>query len=180
MNTPALPVLVLTTLLLCAASALAKPPKLEGRWVLNEDLTREVQPDNQPRSSVFDKLPRPTISVGGMPLPGAGRDAVPVPTGSSADPKVLRSTELTIAPEGDRLTLRYPQGSDIFKRGNDQGMVSRWSDSKLTTGYETLSRKVSQTYEVRRDGRLLVTVKLDPNEGRTMVHKRVFERADPS
>ena len=69
--------------------------------------------------------------------------------------------------------------SDTLKRGNDQGLVSRWSARKLTTRYETTSRKVSQVYQVRRDGTLLVTVKLNPKRGPTVVHKRVFERAIP-
>jgi hypothetical protein len=180
MNTRSLLFVVTAMLLAVSSPALSKPSKLEGRWILNEELTRQVQPDNTPRTSARDKMPRPTISIGGMPLPGTGREAPPAPSGSAADPKVLRSTELAIEPTGDSLTLRYAQGSDTYTRGNQQGIVSRWSERKLSTGYETLSRKVSQTYEVRSDGRLLVTVKLSPNQGRSMIHKRVFERAEPT
>jgi hypothetical protein len=180
MNTRLLLCIVAVMLLAVAAPALSKPSKLEGRWVLNEELTSQVQPDNTPRKSALDRMPRPTISVGGMPLPGTGRESPPAPAGSAADPKVLRSTELVIEPAGDTLTLRYAQGSDTLTRGNQQGLVTRWNERKLSTGYETLSRKVTATYEVRNDGRLLVTVKLNPNQGNSMIHKRVFERADPS
>ena len=42
--------------------------------------------------------------------------------------------------------------------------------------YATTSRKVSRTFEIQQDGRLLVTVKLDPNRAKAAVHKRVFDR----
>ena len=51
-----------------------------------------------------------------------------------------------------------------------------FSQRKLTSKYQTTTRKVSKTFEMRSDGRLLVTVKLNPNQGKTIVHKRVFDR----
>ncbi len=163
-----------------ASPAAAAERALAGRWILNETLTREVQPEVRERRSVFDNMPRTTVSVGGVPLPRA--DTPPASGGSSPDPKVLRTPELVIEPRGDgaeaRLHLAYGNaGSETLKRGNDQGLVSRWSDDRLTSRYETTSRKVSQVFEIRDDGRLLVTVKLDPNRGPTLIHKRVFDRA---
>ncbi len=163
-----------------AAPGTAGESGLGGRWVLNEALTREVQPEVRERRSLFDDMPRATVSVGGVPLPRAG---TPPPTGGSApDPKVLRTRELVIEPQGDgaqaRLHLAYGNaGSETLKRGNHQGLISRWSDDRLTSRYQTTSRKVSQVFEIRDDGRLLVTVKLDPNRGPTLIHKRVFDRA---
>ena len=112
-----------------------------------------------------------------MPTPGSSQP--PPAPGNPRDPDILHSATLTIEPQGDLLKLTYAGNlSDTLKPGNDQGLVSRWSSSKLTSRYETTSRKVSQVYQVRGDGRLLVTVKLNPNEGPTLVHKRVFDRAD--
>lgn len=169
---PGITLLALAALLLPTA-ALADAT-LIGRWVLNEELTAEVAPKQSRRTSAAGG-PRATVSVGGMPLPGTST-ALPQVAGTARDPGVLRCSVLTIESRGDNLHLDYQGvGSDTLKRGNDQGLVSRWGARKLTTGYETTSRKVSQTYQVQRDGRLLVTVKLNPNTGPTVVHKRVFD-----
>ena len=54
----------------------------------------------------------------------------------------------------------------------------KWSSRKLSSSYVSTSRKVSMTYEIRKDDRLLVSVKLNPKKGPTREFKRVFERAD--
>jgi hypothetical protein len=171
----------LLVLSLLALPAFAKPSRLEGTWLLNQALTAEAQPELRTRSSWFDKLPKPTISVGGLPLPRAGKETPPVPSGSATDPKVLRTSRLAIAAAGDALRLDFEatdgQASETLVRGNQQGLVSRWNATRLTSSYETLSRKVTQTFEVRKDGRLLVTVRLAPNGGSALVYKRVFDPA---
>jgi hypothetical protein len=169
------------TLQALAPPAFAKPSRLEGQWLLNQALTAEAQPEIRARGGRLDNLPRPTISVGGLPLPRAENEAPPIPSGSAADPKVLRSSALTIAATGDAMRLEYDatggKASETLVRGNQQGLVSRWNATRMTSSYETLSRKVTQTFEVRKDGRLLVTVRLDPNDGRALVYKRVFDPA---
>jgi len=154
---------------------------LAGHWRLNEALTREVQPENKGSASTSSGLPQPMIVVGGMPLPVPGT-AAPRPGlgGASPDPMVVRSNELTVTPVGEEIALEFTGvGSDRLRRGNNQGVVSRWNERKLTTHYRTTTRKVSQTWEVRRDGRLLVTVKLNPDHGKTQTYKRVFDRVPP-
>jgi hypothetical protein len=152
---------------------------LAGRWVVNDLLTRELQPPDRGPTTASGGLPRPSISVGGMPIPGTTPAAQPGIGGSAPDPMVLRCTELTLAPAGDTIELSFHGvGSDRLQRGRHQGVVSRWSERKLTTHYDTTSRRVSQTYEVDRDDRLVVTVKLNPKQGKTLVHKRVFDRLE--
>lgn len=164
-----------------AAAGHGATAPLAGEWILNHELSREVQPDGPEQSGLLNRLPNASISVGGMPLPSVGGGRPPPVPGNPRDPKVLRSTELRIEPAGEALRLDFgAAGSDTLQRGNDQGLVSRWSKRKLTSRYETTSRKVSQTYEVRRDGRLLVTVRLKPNQGPAVVHKRVFDPAAPN
>lgn len=164
--------------LLHVVAAHAADSELFGRWIINAELSHEAQPTGPKQSTWMSKLPQTSVSVGGMPLPSTGPDALPSAPGSARDPRVLRCSELRIEPQGDDLQLGYDVGSDTLKRGEDQGLVSRWGRRKLTTRYETSSRKVSQVYEVRRDGRLLVTVKLNPNDGPAIVYKRVFDRAE--
>ena len=162
-------------------AARADASDLSGHWVVSPELTREAQPDGpQQKSGMFEKLPNATISVGGMPIPGTGSAALPSAPGTARDPRVLRAGSLTIEELDDSLHLNFGEsGSETLKRGNDQGLVSRWSRRKLTTRYETSSRKVSQSYEVRRDGTLLVTVKLNPRDSAAVVHRRVFQRPAP-
>jgi hypothetical protein len=163
---------------LLAQPALAGTSELYGRWILNHELTSAEQPDGPEQRALFSGLPQTSVSVGGVPLPGSGGSGTPPVPGSSKDPDVLRCGELTIEPLGDKLHLTFVGVNSVsIERGDDQGLISRWSDRKLTSRYETTTRKVNQSYEVRRDGRMLVTVKLNPNRGATVIHKRVFERA---
>lgn len=167
-----LPMLTLLTPAFAAAD-----DGLTGRWALNAELTAEAQPKPSKRSQSSTRGPQVGVSVGGMPLPRSSA-GLPTVAGNPQDSKVLSCTELTIEREGDRLRLDYGgAGSETLQRGNDQGLVSRWSARKLTTGYETTSRRVSQVYQVRRDGRLEVTVTLRPNQGARTVYKRVFDPA---
>lgn len=159
------------------AWAAGKSSDLAGRWALNQERTAAAQPDNSKRRDLGSMLPHTTISVGGIPLPTGGGDGLPPVAGTAKDPKVLRSTTLTIEPADSELRLGYDGGqSETLKRGDDQGMFSRWNRRKLTSRYETTSRTVSQVYQVQRDGSLLVTVKLNPDQGPKTVHKRVFDR----
>lgn len=167
-------------LLVTAALAQADDRDLYGRWTLSPELTHAEQPDGpKTRSGPFSRLPNASVSVGGVPLPGTGGggNGLPQVSGNPRDPEVLRCSELVIEPLDDDLHLTWVGvGSATLRRGNHLGLVSRWNDRRLTSRYETTSRKVSQEYEVRRDGTLLVTVKLNPNQSAAVVHKRVFER----
>ncbi|MEQ8860582.1 MAG: hypothetical protein RIC56_18225 [Pseudomonadales bacterium] len=169
--------LALSLMLLATTTAAAE---LTGRWLLNQELTTAEQPDGPTvRKGLFSRMPQTTVSVGGIPLPGSGGSGLPSVAGNPQDPKVLRAAEFSIEPQGETLHLSYVGvGSETLKRGNDQGLISRWDRRRLSTRYETTSRKVSQEFTLRKDGRLLVTVKLDPNQGATTVHKRVFDPAD--
>jgi hypothetical protein len=121
------------------------------------------------------------VVVGGMPVPLPGTSAPQAGIGGpSPDPMVMRTVELSVTPAGEELLLEFAGvGSERLRRGNVQGLKSRWNERKLTTGYETTTRKVSQTWEVDRNDRLVVTVKLNPDHGKTQTHKRVFDRVAP-
>lgn len=161
-----------------ASTGWAERSGLAGHWVLNHERTAELQPDGPARREFLSRVPRTSVSVGGVPLPRSGGQ-LPSVAGSARDPRVLATPTLTIEPAPERLTLIYAGGvREQLARGNDQGLISRWSGRKLTSRYQTTSRKVSQVYQVQRDGSLLVTVKLNPDEGPTLIHKRLFEPAD--
>ena len=174
-------VVVLALFLTLPMTAGAAAGLLAGHWRINDAATREAEPVTKNSTPSTSGFSRPVVAVGGMPVPMPGSSEVqPGLGGASPEPMVMRCTELTITPAGDELRLEFQGvGSDRLRRGNDQGEVSRWNEHKLTTHYETTTRKVSQTWEVGDDGRLLVTVKLNPDQGRTETHMRIFDRIEP-
>ncbi len=176
-------------LLICAATGLlsgllphtASADALLGNWVLNQELSRALQPANtNQKKSIFGGLNgSPSIVVGGIPIPIPGSSGSnEVSTGSVADPRVLRCAEMTIELAGEDILLTYVGfGSEQLKRGNYRGTKTTYKSKKLTSRYETTSRKVSKTFELTKEGRLHATVRLKPNKGKTLVYHRVFDRA---
>lgn len=159
--------------------ATAATPGIIGNWLLNNELTSEAQPEGKEthRFGGIGGSVRPSISVGGIPLPTGGGSQGEVSSAPTRDPKVLSCAELSIEHVGDDILLTYQGvGSESLTPGKVQGTRTRFSDRKLTSSYVTTTRKVSKTFELRSDDRLLVTVKLNPKQGSTVVHKRVFDR----
>jgi hypothetical protein len=150
-----------------------------GRWVVNEEETRAAQPPERKRSASSGGVSGPTVVVGGMPVPGTVPDRPAGMGGPAPDPMVLRVNELTVEAQGDdALHITYHgEGSETLERGRHHGALTRWSANRMTTGYSTTSRRVNQTWEIRKDGRLLVTVKIRPNQGHSTTSVRVFDRA---
>ena len=160
------------------ATAAADSPGLIGSWTLNNELTSEVQPEGKETQRFGNSSVRPTISVGGMPIPTGGSSQGEYSSAPTRDPKVLSCAELGIEHVGDDIHLTYVGvGSETLTPGNVQGTRTSLSHRKLSSRYETTTRKVSKIFELRNDGRLLVTVKLNPKQGATVVHKRVFDRS---
>jgi len=174
-----IPLLILF-LLLSAPIALArdKGSLLEGTWVMNQELTEEVQPEFK-NSGLFDNLGggRMHVSVMGMPVPTS--EAQPRPTiGTPRDPDVLACLEMILHDRGEKFLATYQNvGDEEFVKGNFRGRESRWNNRSLTQFYKTTERKVTKTYEIRGDGRLLVTVEIKPKKDKKRVFKRVFDRA---
>ena len=57
------------------------------------------------------------------------------------------------------------------------GRTSKWSKSKIQQKYKTTDRKVTKTWTMRDDGRIFVSVKLNPKGEKARVFNRVFESA---
>ena len=92
---------------------------------------------------------------------------------------MLRCQTLGIASSSEGLLLTYHGvGAETLRPGAYRGMRSRWSGKKLTSNYESISRKVKRTLEVQKDGRLLMSVAINPRKGKTRRFKRVFDRAE--
>jgi hypothetical protein len=173
-------ILPFTLLLASTIAAAADPPDwLLAGWVLNNDLTVAAQSKKRSGGAPSFGGISSSVSIGGVfvPIPGSGSQAS---TGGSArDPQVLRCTELHVEMKGENVHFNYTGvGAETMKPGNNQGRVTRWNRKKLTSKYETTTRKVSKTYALQKDGTLLVTVKISPKQAAAIVQKRVFQRAD--
>lgn len=167
---------ILTTALL-SGSVDAAAPGIIGNWTLNTELTSEAQPEGKETHRGIGGSVRPSISVGGIPLPTGSGSQGEVSSAPTRDPKVLQCSELSIEHVGDDILLTYQGvGSESLTPGKVQGTRTRYSHRKLTSSYVTTTRKVTKTFELSSDDRLLVTVKLNPKRGSTVVHKRVFDR----
>lgn len=170
------------TLLFCLGLAIAAGADdlaLVGAWRLNVERTEAVQPDNS-SSSWWEGLGgrvSTSVTVGGVPVPvgGPGREAQ---VASPATPKMLRCQSFTVERLDDGLLLTYAGvGSEELRPGAYRGMRSSWSGRKLTSNYESTTRRVKRTLEVGKDGRLLMSVTINPRRGKTRRFKRVFDPA---
>ena len=162
--------------LLTSASALGKaePTALLGEWVLNSELTHELQP--QQSGGGGGGFGTPSISIGGVgvPLPGGGNAAN---SGGARDPRVLRCDAMTVTMAEENVHFAYNgSGEETMKPGNDHGRKTTWNRTSLTQNYSTNVRKVRKRYELDDDGRLIVRVKISPKGSKSATHVRVFER----
>ena len=170
--------LVFTLLFTSLALAGARESAITGTWIINHELTEEIAPDFD-KGSLLDGLGggQVSVSVMGIPLP-RNEPAQRTSIGSPRDPDVLSCQEMILQETGGRMIATYQQvGEEEFIRGEFRGRTSNWSNKSLVQNYKTTERKVSKTYEIRSDGRMLVTVVVKPKKDKKRVYKRVFERA---
>ena len=173
------------SLALCAGFSLAAwggELDLVGAWTLNVERTEAVQPDNS-NSHWWEGLGgnfSTSVSVGGIPVPTGSPGPEPE-LGSPGPPQMLRCQAFTVERLDDSLLLTYQGvGSEELRPGAYRGMRSQWSRRKLTSNYESTTRKVKRSLEVQRDGSLLMSVTINPRKGKTLRYKRVFDRASPT
>jgi hypothetical protein len=170
--------LALAVVITITPARAAEPPQwLLGTWVLNNDLTVAAQEKVKSGGGRGGGGISTTVAVGGVAVPLPGNEATAPVSGNPQDPHVLRCTELEISMEGENIHMVFGGvGDEVLEPGNNQGRVTRWNSQKLTSNYETTSRKVSRTFELEDDGTLLVTVKIRPKRSASIVQKRVFQR----
>ena len=159
--------------------ALAGGMEMLGTWTVNIERTQEVQPDNanvrwwEGLEGNFSS----SIYVGGVPVP-VGGGAKPEGDAGIPNPEMLRCQAFSIETNEHGLLLTYQGvGEEKLRPGAYRGLHSAWSGRKLTSNYESTTRKVKRTLEIQKDGRLLMTVIIDPRRGKTRRFKRVFDRS---
>ena len=167
--------ILVITLLLTAGFVQAASP-FDGRWAINYEETDKVAVRYKDGSGMGGNNFKPQITIMGMPLPGQSR-----PRGNSAlaakSPKVLRCTTMEIAVDGDRVDMDYDaEGKETLRKGHYRGRDTRMSKREIRQKYETHERKVTKTWTMRSDGRLFVSVKINPKGDKSRTYNRVFDR----
>ena len=164
-------------LMVILAPSFAAAATLTGSWTYNNDLSTESQP-KAAKGSVFGGFSGGVV-VAGLPIPIPGGSQGQATTSSPKDPDALYAQTMTIEEYEDRIVVIYGNlGTREFVPGKHLGRKTKWNGKKLSESYETTTRRVRQTYELNRDGRMLVTVKISPNGAKNRTYKRVFDRAD--
>ena len=166
------------SLALVASVAAEGPPDFAGSWRINHEESESlaVKYDD---SSWFDGLGAMSANatVGGVPIPLPGGQEAASGATPSKDPGVLKCLEMDIEQIGEELHLTYRAvGGEKMRAGHYRGRNTKWSNKQLTQKYESTERKVKKTWNLRSDGRLLVTVKINPKNDKARTYRRVFDR----
>lgn len=152
---------------------------LLGTWTVNIERTREVQPDNA-NVRWWEGLEgnfSTGVYVGGVPVP-VGGGAKPEGDAGVPNPEMLRCQSFSVERNEHGLLLTYHGvGEEKIRSGSYRGLHSAWSGRKLTSDYESTTRKVKRSLEIQKDGSLLMSVIINPRKGKTRRFKRVFERS---
>ncbi|XOV83881.1 MAG: hypothetical protein ACFHXK_01955 [bacterium] len=172
----ALPILAA---LFAASVATAATSPLDGHWRINLEETDKVAVKYKDGSGMSGGNFKPNISVMGLPLPRSYRQS-PMSNLAAKDPKVLRCTDMQIAVDKKDVVLTYDNADkEKLVKGEHRGRTSKWSKKKIEQRYKTPERSVNKTWTLRDDGRLLVSVKLNPRGDKARTYNRVFDRVEP-
>lgn len=163
-------------LALATKNVLPASPDLTGQWVYNPVKSDEARPKKK-NSSIFGKV-KPSISIGGWPIPMPGNDPSKEASNQRVhDPDVLYCKNMSIKKVDGIIRATYGTlSSSEFVPGRHRGRVTRWTGKKLTQSYTTTTRKVTQTYQLQKNGDLLVSVTIKPRHASKRVYNRIFDR----
>ena len=171
---------ILGLLLSSAAHAdVSAQSPFNGTWQINYEETDKVAVKYKDGSGMKGhNFGRPQVTVMGLPLPGTGTRAA-TPGLAGKDPKVLRCGTMAIAVDDKSVVLNY-DGEEIerMRRGDYRGRNTKVSSKLISQKYKTTSRTVTKSWSIRPDGRLLVSVKLNPKKDKARTYNRVFDRVE--
>lgn len=159
-------------------TAAKEPSRVLGYWTLNNEQTVAAQPEDARQGFSFGRV-TPSVRIGGVPIPLPSNTPAQE-SGRAEDPPVLRCADLQVGFDDRDVMLTFDSEREArWRHGKYRGMTTRLTSNRLTSRYDTMTRKVRKTFEVRSDGRLEVTVVVNPKSGKKITYKRVFDRAEP-
>lgn len=152
-----------------------------GHWKINYEETDKVAIKYEDGSGMQGRtLGKVNVSIMGLPLPKRMRQS-PMSSLSPKDPDVLRCTTMDIHQANNKLKFEYDAKIyETLVQGNYRGRNTSWSKKKIEQKYKTTERTIKKTWTLRPDGRLLVSVKVNPRKEKARTFNRVFERYDPT
>ncbi len=172
---------VVLSLTLLSMSAVWAESPFDGKWRINHEETDKVAIKYKDGSGVQGNGSRikPTIDVGlGLPLPQRIKQP-PMSTLAASDPDVLRCTTMEIASAGKKIRLDYDQAKkETLVKGDYRGRTTSINKKRIQQKYKTTERRVTKTWSIREDGRLLVSVKINPSNDKARTYNRVFDRVE--
>jgi|GEM_PF-419131 len=174
---------ILLALLLIAPAHGAKASKYAnflGDWTVNHEESDKLIIEYEEGGGLSGGNFKPRISVAGIPLPGGARPR-PQSGLTAKDPYVLRCTDLQVELHSkanrDQLKFLYDQSEhEYVVMGEYRGRTTKISRKKIKQTYKTTERRVTKTWTIRSDERLLVTVKVKPIGDKARTYSRVFDR----
>ena len=151
--------------------------QLVGRWTINQEETQAVTEPYDEGSGLSGTNSTPYVVVMGVPVPTSRSRGQAMSSLPSKDPKVLRCSTMEIDEQSGKIRLSYSDlGNETLRQGHYRGRDSKWDKTSIEQQYKTTERKVTKTWSMRKDGRLLVEVKIKPNGDKTRTFRRVFDR----
>lgn len=166
----------------CIASNNVQTMPMEGEWIVNVAETDLLREDLDEKTQLIQSPGKMQISVMGIPLPGGGgtqkRGQSPL---TAKEPSVLLCQSMVLKAQRERIELSYPDLSGIeaketLRKGHFRGRDTKWSTRKIEQKYKTTERKVSKSWSIRPDGRLLVVVTIKASGSKKRTYRRVFDR----
>lgn len=175
MSSNVVPTISLCIAVLAAVSTWSETNDLTGNWILNEELTEELQPPIKKHrragggiQGVLGGINVPTPGGGGAPAAGAASLKTPV---------VLDCGEMKLEKSGEKVTINCSNGLQReFNVGNLHGRRTKWNKTRLTESYSSTSRSVKHQIKLDRKGNLIATVTLQPSGGVAQKYVRAFNR----
>lgn len=172
--------------------------RLSGTWVFNRELSKGFSgPGGRPggtgrgSGALFAAAPVPGQGRG-----GGGQGATPQ-TASDLTPEEIASLNamrqlqqiadvLTIKAGAERVTFADARGereyaidgrtARVTVAGAEVSAKTRWDKATLKQEFATAQSKLTQTWEVDEDGRLILTAKVESLRLRTPDQRAVFDR----
>lgn len=162
--------------ILFAGTASSDTTDLTGTWVLDEELTKELQPPIKKHRR--GQGVRGFVGSGGIltPLPGGGGSPRAGAPGLKT-PLVLECGELTLDKSVDKVTISCVNGlKRDFNAGKLHGRFTKLRKSRLTEAYQSTSRTVRHLIKLDKKGNLIATVTIQPKGGVAQKYVRAFNR----
>jgi hypothetical protein len=166
--------------------------KLTGTWVFNKELSKGfstpgARPGGPGRGALFAVAPAYGQGRGGGQASGAG-DLSPAELADMAATRQLQqiADQIIIKASADKIAFADTRGEREYaidgknariKVGDAEVTVkSRWDKGVLRQEFSTTQNKLTQTWDVDQDGRLVLVAKLESLRLRTPDQRAVFDR----